>query len=78
MGSPKKEQPGEGNREAARRFNEREREFVQSEAGKKAIKDHPVKSTEEGHRNERSAQKAREKAKEKDPQVTRDYRQPNR
>ena len=64
-----KERVGEGNREAARRFNEKEQAFVNSDEGKKAITDGSTSSSDD----KRAEEQARGKAKEKDPQVTRDY-----
>jgi hypothetical protein len=78
MATRTEKQPGERDREAARRFNRKEREFVESKEGKKAIHDHPVKSTREGQSSESAEQKARDKAKEKDPQVTRNYQKPSK
>lgn len=63
------EKVGEGNRDAARRFNEQEQAFVNSDTGKKAIADRPTDSSND----RRAEEEARERAKEKDPQVTRDY-----
>jgi len=64
---------GEGDKEAARDFNEATREFVESgkvnEAAEKAGDQDPAEA-------ERAEQAGLERAKEKDPAVHRDYDKP--
>ena len=63
---------GEGNREAARRYNEAGHEFVKS--GQVDEKTGAETLTEEEQRELEEAEKAgKARAKEKDPAVTRDY-----
>lgn len=67
----RKENLGEGDRESARRYNEKTREYVKSgkvdEAAKQAGKQNPREAEESEH-------KGRERAREVDPAVHRDYR----
>ncbi len=65
---------GEGNREAARRFNEQEQAFTRSKEGKRAIDKGTHLSEKEAREAQRKEREGRERAREKDPQVTRDYR----
>ncbi len=64
---------GEGNREAAREYNEETREFVESgkvdEAAEKASEQDPGEA-------EAAERAGEERAREKDPEVVRDYRKP--
>jgi len=69
----KNKNQGEGNTEAARRYNESSHEFVHSKEGQRTVDEHPIKSTEEGHQAEYAEEKAKRRAKERDPQETRDY-----
>ena len=66
---------GEGDREAARRFNKQAEEFARSEEGREAMEKGPGLSGEDAGKAEESERKGRERAKEKDPQVVRDYRE---
>jgi len=69
---------GEGDRESARRFNEEEREFVESERGKVAIRSGPSpKSPEEERELDEAEKEARRHALENDPEESRDYREPS-
>lgn len=61
---------GEGDRESAREYNERTREFVESGKVDEAARD-----TREDLDAER---KGRERAKELDPEVHRDYSKPEK
>lgn len=70
------ENQGEGDVEAARRYNKRAESFVDSDQGQRQIDDHPVKSTVEGHENQAAEEAARKRAKEHDPEEARDYNQP--
>ncbi len=65
---------GEGNRDAARRFNATERAFVKSRRGRRAAAD-AAKDDDTGIEKElRTAErKASKRAAEHDPAVTRDY-----
>jgi hypothetical protein len=69
-----KKNGGEGDRESARRFNKKEREFVKSGKGKKAIQKARRRGDEAGDGDIKAERKARARAKEHDPAVTRDYR----
>lgn len=64
---------GEGNREAARQYNEETREFAESgkvdEAAEKASEQDPGEA-------EAAERAGEERAKEKDPEVVRDYDKP--
>jgi hypothetical protein len=66
---------GEGNREAARHYNEATREHVRSgkveEAARRAAGQDPNEAAE-------SEAEGRERAKEEDPYVDRDYQQPTK
>jgi len=69
---------GEGDRESARRFNEAERAFVESERGRSAIRSSkPASSPDEEHEIEEAEQAAQRRAKENDPEEARDYRKPS-
>jgi hypothetical protein len=64
---------GEGNREAARQYNEQTREFV--EAGKvdpKAAEAAKALDSDEARELQEAENKGKEKALEEDPQVQRD------
>jgi hypothetical protein len=70
---------GEGNRESARRFNDAEHRFVESERGRAAIRSagRPRdEGEEEALRNAESEAAAR--ARENDPEEKRDHRKPAR
>lgn len=73
VNSGEHENQGEGDRESARRYNEATRDFVKSgkvdEAARRAADQDP----EEARRSE---QKGRERAKEVDPAVHREYDKP--
>ncbi len=69
----KKQNQGEGNREAARRFNEQEKQFTRSRQGKQAIKEGIPLSEAAAREAERKEREGRQRAKEKDPQVVRHY-----
>lgn len=73
-GKPDKMQ-GEGDREAARRYNEATREFVESgkvgDAAGQAAGQDPAEAAE-------AEQAGRGRAKEQDPAVHRDYNKPTR
>jgi hypothetical protein len=58
---------GEGNPEAAERFNTAEREFVGSDRGKQKIKDGAQVRPNEEAELERAEQIGRERAKDDDP-----------
>ena len=67
---------GEGDRESARRYNERTQKFVKGEKGKEASK----KTDHSGHNTPEQLKKAEEdavaRAKENDPEALRDYTKP--
>ena len=62
--------PGEGDREAARRYNEATHEHARSGKVEQAARDAEKQSPEEA---ERAEAEGRAKAKEYDPDVDRDY-----
>ena len=64
---------GEGNREAAERYNEATREFVESGKVEKAAEHAAEQDPQEARRSEREG---REHAQEEDPAVHRDYKKP--
>lgn len=63
---------GEGNREAAKNFNEAQQKFVQSGRVAEASQNTKPKSREEADELERAEIRARSRAKEEDPAVHRD------
>jgi len=66
---------GEGNKEAAREYNQATREFVESGKVEEAAEQSGDQDPVEGQRAE---QAGRERAKEKDPEVHRDYQKPTK
>lgn len=66
---------GEGNRESAARYNEATREFVQSGKVKDSAQHAAEQDPEEAEHSER---KGRERAKEVDPAVHREYDKPQK
>ena len=69
---------GEGDRESARRFNEAERAFVESERGRDAIRSGPRPKTPDEERDLEDAEEAAQRrALENDPEESRDYREPS-
>lgn len=69
---------GEGDKESARRFNEKSQEFVKSQKGREAAKnaDHRGKnSTKDLEKAERDAGA---RAKEQDAETVRDYSKPTK
>jgi hypothetical protein len=73
MSSQSKNQ-GEGNREAARRFNEQTEEFVHSGKGTQAIEEGTRLDEAEDEEARRMEREGLRRAREKDPQVVRNYR----
>ncbi|HTK99934.1 MAG TPA: hypothetical protein VL379_18000 [Pseudomonadales bacterium] len=70
---------GEGDRESARRFNEAERAFVESERGRSAIRSSGNTPGEEEDDDLREAEAdAASRARENDPEEKRDHRKPAR
>jgi hypothetical protein len=70
---------GEGDRESARRFNEVERAFVESERGRTAIRSGGTTQGEEEDEDLREAEAdAASRARENDPEEKRDHRKPAR
>ena len=69
---------GEGDKKSARRFNEKERAFVDSERGRDAIRsgDRPKTSKEERELQDAEAAAGR-RARENDPEESRNYRKPS-
>jgi hypothetical protein len=74
MASETPENHGEGNPEAAERFNDAEQQFVQSAQGRQKIKEGPKVRPEEQAELERAERVTRERAKAEDPQVRREDR----
>jgi hypothetical protein len=69
---------GEGDRRSARRFNAEQREFVESERGRDAIARNRALDEETARKARAAAAKAKQRARENDPEETRDYRKPAR
>lgn len=65
------ENQGEGDRKAAERYNQETQDFVKSGKVQEAVKKAAGQSPEEA---ERAEQAGRERAKEEDPEVHRNYR----
>lgn len=72
--SKQKEMQGEGNRQAAKNFNDAQQKFVKSGRVKTAAKETKPKSKEEANELERAEAEGRSRAKEEDPAVHRDAR----
>jgi len=64
---PSQRNEGEGNRSADRRYREATRQFVDSERGRKAIRDGTELTAETQRDIERAEQEAKQRAKEHDP-----------
>lgn len=64
---------GEGNPEAARRFNRSASDFAQSREGKRASKANHGLDGQQKREAEQAEEAGRKRAHEKDPQVVRDY-----
>lgn len=62
---------GEGDKASAKRYNEAQRQFVQSDRGQQAIDDAGELSPEEARDGERAEAAGRARAKAEDPAVTR-------
>ncbi|MCB1742626.1 MAG: hypothetical protein KDK91_19785 [Gammaproteobacteria bacterium] len=69
---PEKNQ-GEGNREAAQRYNQAQREFVQSGAVDTHAEDRRESDADQEPRLQDAEKEGRSRAKEFDPAVQRDY-----
>jgi hypothetical protein len=67
------ENQGEGNREAARQYNEAQREFVREGKVDEQATDRSNMSEAERREAERAEAEGKAHAKEKDPNVVRDY-----
>ncbi|MEJ2516330.1 MAG: hypothetical protein P8080_13635 [Gammaproteobacteria bacterium] len=74
MSDPK--QPGEGNREADRRYREKTRDFVENENVREKAREAEPGSKAEAERLKKAEEKGEDKAREKDPAVQRDYSAP--
>jgi hypothetical protein len=68
------ENQGEGNREAAERYNEASHEFVESGKVDEAVEHAAGQDPEEARKSERAG---KDRAKEEDPAVHRDYDKPD-
>jgi hypothetical protein len=66
---------GEGNRQAARRYDEATREHIRSNDVEQEARDAAGQDAEEAARSEAEG---RARAKEKDPEVARDYSKPSK
>ncbi|MCB1728898.1 MAG: hypothetical protein H6988_10830 [Pseudomonadales bacterium] len=74
-----KKDGGEGDREAARRYNQKTEEFTESDEGQDAIDKGPQWRDEQGAKEAGKAEETgRKRAREMDPQVTRDYSNPDK
>lgn len=62
---------GEGDKASAKRYNEAQRQFVQSDRGQQAIDEAGDMSSEEARAAERAEAEGRARAKAEDPAVTR-------
>ena len=72
------ENQGEGDRKSARRFNETEQQFVESERGREKIRSGDRPKTPEQERELEDAERAAQRrALENDPEESRDYRKPS-
>jgi hypothetical protein len=69
---------GEADRRWAKRFDEAERELVESKHGREAIADNRDLDASAARKARIAAAKARRRAREFDPEVARDYRRPTR
>jgi len=67
---------GEGDRRSARRFNEQQREFVESKRGREAIADSQELDAEAARKARAAAARAKQRSREHDPEETRDYSKP--
>ena len=67
---------GEGDRRSARHFNREQREFVESERGREAIADNRELDTEAARKARAASARAKQRARENDPEETRDYHKP--
>ena len=79
--TPARAQPknqGEGDREAARRFNREERQFVQSKRGRDAIEREQTVDPDDSQQLRDAEIAARRRARENDPEEKRNYRKPAR
>ena len=72
---PDSEIQGEGDREAAGHYNEATREFVKSGKVEEAVEEAAGQDPQEAERSERAG---RERAKEVDPAVHREYDKPDK
>jgi hypothetical protein len=79
MSEDKRREIGEGDRESARRYNKHTREFVDSEL-RNGRTLRPESAGDEADMDEltEAEQAALDRAKEQDPQVSRDYKKPTR
>lgn len=68
---------GEGNKDAARRFNEAEQAFVQSQRGQEQIERAGDVSGDEKAALERAEEQGKERAREGDPDVAKDPSKPS-
>jgi len=68
---------GKATKEAARRFNEREQEFVHSQRGQEQIERAGDVSADEESELEKAEDKGRERAREEDPDVAKDPIKPS-
>jgi hypothetical protein len=79
MVTKREDNQGEGDRKAARRFNQQSEEFVTSSEGKHAIEKGAGLDDKQAVRSAEKAEKlGRKRAKEKDPEETRNYKKPEK
>jgi len=69
---------GEGDKVAARRYNEETTEFARSRAGRKAMRHREELTPDEEQELSDAEREGTSRVKEKDPQVSRNYKRPVR
>lgn len=72
--SEKSRNQGEGNREAAKAYNEAQHEFVESGQVKQKAEEAKRALETEGDKLKKAEQAGRSKAAERDPEIERDYK----
>lgn len=73
---PNVKNQGEGDRDSARRYNEKTQEFVKSDKGKKSAKKSDHSGRNSSDELEQAEHDAVARAKENDPEALRDYSKP--
>ena len=75
--APTKNQ-GEGDKDSARRFNEKSQQFVKSDKGREAAKQHDHSGKSSARELEKAEREAGKRAKEQDAETVRDYSRPTK